>query len=68
MQLQKLKVLPLTVDVTSGLVKSHAGLFKICVEVLTIEKCVYYIQYAKDFLNGKNLYKTIFSTFKVAEN
>jgi hypothetical protein len=35
-------------------VKSHAGLFKICVEVLTIEKCVYYIQYAKDFLNGKN--------------
>ena len=41
----------MTVDVTSGLVKSHAGLFKICVEVLTIEKCVYYIQYAKDFLN-----------------
>ena len=44
----------MTASHTSGLVKSHAGLFKICVEVLTIEKCVYYIQYAKDFLNGKN--------------
>ena len=44
----------ITVDVPSGLVKSHAGLFKICLEVLTIEKCVYYITYAKDFLNGKN--------------
>jgi hypothetical protein len=44
----------MTVDHTSGLVKSHAGLFKICFEVLTIEQCFYFIQYAKEFLNGKN--------------
>ena len=43
----------MTVD-TSGFAKSHAGLFKICLEVLTIEQCFYYFQYAKDFLNGKN--------------
>ena len=45
----------MTVSHTSGIVKSHAGLFKICSEVLTIERCVYYIQYAKTFLNGKNV-------------
>jgi len=44
----------MTVGHTSGLVKSHAGLFKICYEVLRIEKCFYYVQYAEQFLNGKN--------------
>ena len=44
----------MTASHTSGLVKSHAGLFKICFELFTIKKCVSYIQYAKTFLNGKN--------------
>ena len=44
----------MTVDHTSGLVMSHTGLFKICYEVLTIEQCSYFIQFAKEFLNGKN--------------
>ena len=34
--------------------KSHAGLFKICYEVFTIQKCFNYVQYAETFLNGKN--------------
>lgn len=38
---------------SSGLVQSHAGLFKICYEVLNQEACFYYLQYAEDFLNGK---------------
>lgn len=36
---------------SSGLVQSHAGLFKICYEILSQEACFYYIQYAEDFLN-----------------
>lgn len=40
----------MTVD-TSGFAESHAGLFKICYQVLWIEQCFYYFQYAKDFLN-----------------
>lgn len=43
----------MVVDHSSGLVQSHAGLFKICYEVLNQEACFYYLQYAEDFLNGK---------------
>jgi hypothetical protein len=44
----------MTVGHISRLVKSHAGLFKICYEVFTIQKCFNYVQYAEKFLNGKN--------------
>jgi hypothetical protein len=44
----------MTVGYTARLVKSHAGLFKFCYEVFTIQKCFYYVQYAEKFLNGKN--------------
>lgn len=36
---------------TTGLIQSHAGLFKLCYEVLSINQCFYYVQYARDFLN-----------------
>ena len=43
----------MTVGHTTGIVQSHAGLFKICYEVLGQEACFFYVNYAQDFLNGK---------------